>query len=201
LGSVSPVSSVNNPGLPSSAGIGVKFGSSESSFAAAAAFDLAAPELGLGSAEDDGTGDDGGAGNVTATGELAAVVPASDAPLACPESAEATAVFAVASLGDDALAVVFAPALADPSAARGLLSSATAAATTKKTATSKIAARSGTFKVRLLSTATAPWHRADDSVPVFPRRRRDEKKHRTRMGAEKGSIERVLPEPVKLAGL
>ena len=181
---------MNSPGFPSSAGIGVKFGSSESSFPAAVAFDLAAPELGLGNAEDDDTGDDGvaggSAGDVGAIGELAAVVPESDAPLAGPESAEATAVFAVASLGDDALATSFAPAVAAPSAARGFVSSATAAATTNKTAANKIAARSGTFKVRLLSTATAPWHRADDSIPVFPRRRRDEKKHRTRMGPKKG---------------
>src|SRR5580658_2414480 len=77
LGSVSPVSSVNSPGLPSSAGIGVKFGSSESSSAAMAAFDLAAPELGLGSAEGAGGCDVGG---TALPEELAGVVAASDAP-------------------------------------------------------------------------------------------------------------------------
>jgi hypothetical protein len=143
----------------------------------------------------------GGAGNGAAAGELAKAVAVSDVPLAASESGEALVAFPVASLGDDALAAAFAPALADPSTARGLALSATAAATTKKAATTKTAARSGTFKVRLLSTATAPWHRADDSIPAFPSSRRNEKKHRTRKGAETGSIERVLPEPVKLAGL
>src|SRR5579863_530788 len=113
LGSVSPVSSVKRPGLPSSAGIGVKFGCSESSSAATAAFDLPAPELGLA-----GTGDDApGAGAGTALEELAGVAPASEVLLAAAESGAVAGVFAVVSLADDALAVGFAAGLADPSVA------------------------------------------------------------------------------------
>src|SRR5580704_15664646 len=108
LGSVSPVSSVNSPGLPSSAGIGVKFGSSESSSAAAVAFALAAPELGLGGAA--------GAA-VAAAEELAGVAPVPDTPmlLAVAESRAVVAVLAVVSFAEGVLAAV-AAALAVPSA-------------------------------------------------------------------------------------
>src|SRR5580658_1301749 len=156
LGSVSPVSNVNNPGLPSSAGIGVKFGCSESSSAATAALPLAAPELGLGGAagagadeDEDGDEDDGAAAEVLAGGAVA-----SDAPVVAAESPEPAAAFAFVSPADDPLAAAF--AVADPSGCRGLPSSAKPAVTTKNPATTKIAARSSTFKVRLLSTATAP---------------------------------------------
>src|ERR1700691_4836201 len=111
LGSVSPVSSVKSPGLPSSAGIGVKFGSSESASAEAVAFAWAAPELGLGGAT--GTA----VGAVAAAEELAGVVAVPEVPmlLAVAESVAAVAVFAVASLAEGAPAAV-APALAVPSA-------------------------------------------------------------------------------------
>src|SRR5271155_162450 len=97
LGSVSPVSSVNSPGLPSRAGIGVKFGCSESSSAAVAAFDLPARELGLAGAEDDVAGADVGA----ELEELTGGVPASDSLLAAAESVAAAGVFPVVSLAED----------------------------------------------------------------------------------------------------
>src|SRR5580658_6815118 len=110
LGSVSPVSSVNSPGLPSSAGIGVKFGSSESSSAAAVAFALAAPELGLGGAAG------AAVGAVAAAEELAGVAPVPDTPmlLAVAESRAVVAVLAVVSFAEGVLAAV-AAALAVPS--------------------------------------------------------------------------------------
>src|SRR5271155_2076928 len=89
FGSVSPVSSVKSPGFPSSAGIGVKFGCSESSSAAVAAFPLVAPEFGLGNAagagnddDDEDEDDDAGAVAEELTGAAAA---ASDAPVAAAE--------------------------------------------------------------------------------------------------------------------
>jgi hypothetical protein len=140
----------------------VKFGCSESSSAGTAALLLAAPEKGLGAAagagddededEDDAEDEDDGA----AAEELTGAAAASDAPVAAAESAELAALFAVASPADDALSVVFAAVVADPFGCGGLLSSANPAVTTKKPATTKIAARSSTLKVRLLSTATAP---------------------------------------------
>src|SRR5580692_4803396 len=101
LGSVSPVSRVNRPGLPSRAGIGVKFGCSESSSSAAAAFDLAAPELGLGRAEDEVAGADVAA----ALEELAGGGAASDVLLAASESGAAEGVLPVVSLAADVLSV------------------------------------------------------------------------------------------------
>src|SRR5271156_5825144 len=162
FGSVSPVSSVKSPGFPSSAGIGVKFGCSESSSAALAAFPVAAPEFGLGNAagagnnddddEDEDEDDDAGA----AAEELTGAAAASDAPVAAAESPEPAAVFAVVSPVDDPLAVAFAAVVGGASGCRGLVSSAKLDVTAKNPATTKIAARSSTFKVRLLSTATAP---------------------------------------------
>src|SRR5580704_3866518 len=101
LGSVSPVSSVNSPGLPSSAGIGVKFGCSESSSAAIAALPLAAPELGLGGAAGAGTDEDGDDDEEDGA--------------AADELAEPAAVFAVASPADDVLDADFAAVVAGAS--------------------------------------------------------------------------------------
>src|SRR5271170_2948261 len=161
FGSVSPVSSVKSPGFPSSAGIGVKFGCSESSSAALAAFPVAAPEFGLGNAagagnnDDDDEDEDDDAG--AAAEELTGAAAASDAPVAAAaESPEPAAVFAVVSPADDPPAVAFAAVVGGASGCRGLVSSAKLAVTAKNPATAKIAARSSTFKVRLLSTATAP---------------------------------------------
>jgi hypothetical protein len=114
FGNVSPVSSVNNPGLPSSAGIGVKFGCSESSSAAAAALPLAAPELGLGGAAgapnaDDGEEEDDGEDDAAAAEELTGAEAASDAPAAAAALPEAVAVFAVVSPADDAPAATAVP--------------------------------------------------------------------------------------------
>src|SRR5271156_453975 len=150
LGSVSPVSNVNNPGLPSTGGIGVKFGCSESPSAATAAFPLAAPALGVGNAagaaddEDDAEEEDDG----VAADELTGAGAASGVPVADAESGEPAAVFAVILPAD--------ASLAGAPVCRGLLSSAKPAVATKSPATTKIAAGSSTFKVRLLSTATAP---------------------------------------------
>src|SRR5271155_4588192 len=83
FGSVSPVSSVKSPGFPSSAGIGVKFGCSESSSAAVAAFPLVAPEFGLGNAAGAGNDEDDEAG--AAAEELTGAAAASDAPVAAAE--------------------------------------------------------------------------------------------------------------------
>src|SRR5271154_5727106 len=170
FGSVSPVSSVKSPGFPSSAGIGVKFGCSESSSAAVAAFPLVAPEFGLGNAagagnDEDDEDDDAGAAAEELTGTAAA---AADAPVAAAESPEPAAVFAVVSPVDDPLAVAFAAVVGGASGCRGLVSSAKLAVTAKNPATTKIAARSSTFKVRLLSTATSASHRADDSTHSSP---------------------------------
>src|SRR6202050_1398244 len=92
LGSVSPVSSVNSPGLPSSAGIGVKFGCSESSSAAVAALPFAAPELGLGraagAANDEDDEDDG-----TVAEEPTGAAAPSDVPVGGGESTEPAPVF------------------------------------------------------------------------------------------------------------
>src|SRR5271163_420200 len=173
LGSVSPVSNVNSPGLPSSAGIGVKFGRSESSSATAVAFDLAAPELGFGGAEGGGVG----AGAVVAAEELSGIAAVPNVPLAVAESVAAVAVFPVVSFAarvEGAPAAV-APAPAVPSGTRGLVSSANAATFTKKTAKTKIVARSSNLKVRLLTSSQPTSPRADDSTHSFPRRRRDEK--------------------------
>src|SRR5271156_3324684 len=90
LGSVSPVSSVNSPGLPSSAGIGVKFGCSESSSAAIAAFPFPAPELGTGSAA--GAADDDDEDDGTVADKLTGAAAASDVPVAGEESADPAAV-------------------------------------------------------------------------------------------------------------
>src|SRR5271156_3888599 len=85
LGSASPVSSVNSPGLPSSAGIGVKFGCSESSSAAIAAFPFPAPELGTGSAagaaDDDDEDDEDDEDDGTVADELTGAAAASDVPV------------------------------------------------------------------------------------------------------------------------
>src|SRR5580698_990701 len=102
FGSVSPVSNVKSPGLPSSAGIGVKFGCSESSSAAFVALPLAAPELGLGTAAELPVDEDEGEDGVKVE-ELAGTPVASDAGAALPESA---ALFAAASPADDAPAAV-----------------------------------------------------------------------------------------------
>src|SRR5271156_1691668 len=172
FGSVSPVSSVKSPGFPSSAGIGVKFGCSESSSAALAAFPVAAPEFGLGNAagagnddDDEDEDDDAGAVAEELTGAAAA---ASDAPVAAAESPEPAAVFAVVSPVDDPLAVAFAAVVGGASGCRGLVSSAKLDVTAKNPATTKIAARSSTLKVRLLSTATSASHRADDFTHSSP---------------------------------
>jgi hypothetical protein len=183
--------------LPSSAGIGVKFGCSESSSAAVAAFDLPAPELGLAGAEDDVAGADVGA----ELEELTGGVPASDSLLAAAESVAAAGVFPVVSLAEEVLAVALVAALAEPSAARGLVSSANPAATIKNIATTRIAARSSTFKVRLLTTAQPTSFRAADGAQSFPPASGALKKPQDSKGAVSGSIERVLPVPVKLAGL
>ena len=109
LGNVSPVSSVNSPGLPSSAGIGVKFGCSESSSAAIAAFPFPAPEFGIGSAAGAGVDEDED-DNDAAAEEL--VGAAADVPVAGAESPQLAPVCAVVSPADVALAAVFAVVVA-----------------------------------------------------------------------------------------
>src|SRR5580693_1297299 len=111
LGSGSPVSSVNSPGLPSSAGIGVKFGCSESSSAAIAAFPFPAPEFGIGSAA--GAGVDEDEDDDAAAEELVgAAAAASDVPVAGAEPPQLAPVCAVVSPADVALAAVFAVVVA-----------------------------------------------------------------------------------------
>src|SRR5277367_1500218 len=221
LGSVSPVSSMKSPGLPSSAGIGVNFGSSESS-SALAVFACPAPELGLAKpdadaedgaedgAEDDPEGDADGAtgGAVASAAELAGVVVASDeVPLAAAESVVAVAASAplepleIVSLARaaSAAAEAFAAALPDPSATRGLVSSPNAAPTTKKKATTKMAARSDTFKVRLLSTAPATSFRADDSTHSSPHARRHENNAQDSKGGRKREY-RACPTVTRKTG-
>jgi hypothetical protein len=100
---------VNSPGLPSSAGIGVKFGCSESSSAAIAAVPFPAPEFGIGSAAGAGVDEDED-DNDAAAEEL--VGAAADVPVAGAESPQLAPVCAVVSPADVALAAVFAVVVA-----------------------------------------------------------------------------------------
>src|SRR5271169_218746 len=121
LGSVSPVSSMNNPGLPSSAGIGVNLGCSESSSEYFRALDLLVPEL----AGVEGVPEGGGGGTAAMAAELAGVVGVPDPSPAATLSDDAVADFPEPSVADDApaddglgdvaLALEFAAALPVPS--------------------------------------------------------------------------------------